>query len=75
REILKTGSTGFGDLAFAALAQQQMLRANTQAAGPLAPKAPHFTQPARPRSRLRPAQTEQSRQLSIAGPASLRHNR
>jgi hypothetical protein len=47
REILKTGSNGFGYLAFAALAQQQMLRANTQAAGPLAPKAPHFTQRAK----------------------------
>lgn len=40
REFLKTGSNGFGYLAFAALAQQQMLRGNT-AAGPLAPKAPH----------------------------------
>ncbi len=38
-------------------------------------KAPHFTQPARPRSRLRPAQTEQSWQPSIAGSASPRHNR
>jgi hypothetical protein len=47
REFLKTGSNGFGYLAFAALAQQQMLRANTQAAGPLAPKAPHFTQRAK----------------------------
>ncbi|WP_395744163.1 DUF1501 domain-containing protein [Prosthecobacter sp.] len=44
REFLKTGSNGFGYLAFAALAQQQALRANPQAAatGPLAPKAPHF---------------------------------
>jgi len=47
REFLKTGSNGFGYLAFAALAQQQMLRANTQAAGPLAPKAPHFAQRAK----------------------------
>lgn len=43
REFLKTGSNGFGYLVFAALAQQQMLRANTQGAGPLAPKAPHAT--------------------------------
>ena len=43
REFLKTGSNGFGYLAFAALAQQQALRASQQAAtGPLAPKAPHF---------------------------------
>jgi hypothetical protein len=43
REFLKTGSNGFGYLAFAALAQQQALRANPEAAtGPLAPKAPHF---------------------------------
>jgi hypothetical protein len=47
REFLKTGSNGFGYLAFAALAQQQMLRANTQSAGPLAPKAPHFAQRAK----------------------------
>jgi hypothetical protein len=43
REFLKTSSNGFGYLAFAALAQQQALRANPQAAtGPLAPKTPHF---------------------------------
>lgn len=48
REFLKTGSNGFGYLAFAALAQQQALRANPQsAAGPLAPKAPHFAQRAK----------------------------
>jgi hypothetical protein len=44
REFLKTGSNGFGYLAFAALAQQQALRA---AGSPLAPKAPHFTQRAK----------------------------
>ena len=48
REFLKTGSNGFGYLAFAALAQQQALRANPGAASsPLAPKAPHFTQRAK----------------------------
>jgi len=48
REFLKTGSNGFGYLAFAALAQQQALRANPLAAeGPLAPKAPHFAQRAK----------------------------
>ncbi len=47
RAFLKTGSNGFGYLAFAALAQQQASRANTQAAGPLAPKSPHFTQRAK----------------------------
>jgi hypothetical protein len=40
RDFLKTTSNGFGYLAFAALAQQQALRA--AAASPLAPKAPHF---------------------------------
>jgi len=38
RDFLKTTSSGFGYLAFAALAQQQALRAST----PLAPKKPHF---------------------------------
>lgn len=38
RDFLKTSSNGFGYLAFAALAQQQALRANT----PLAAKASHF---------------------------------
>ncbi|MFN0080255.1 MAG: DUF1501 domain-containing protein [Prosthecobacter sp.] len=48
REFLKTGSNGFGYLAFAALAQQQALRANPgAAASPLAPKAPHFAQRAK----------------------------
>ena len=48
REFLKTSSSGFGYLAFAALAQQQALRAAQQAAtGPLAPKAPHFAQRAK----------------------------
>jgi hypothetical protein len=42
RDFLKSTSSGFGYLAFAALAQQQALRANTLAAGPLAPKNPHF---------------------------------
>jgi len=47
RDFLKTGSNGFGYLAFAALAQQQALRANSLAASPLAPKAPHFAQRAK----------------------------
>ncbi len=42
RDILKTSSNGFGYLAFAALAQQQILRANPAAAGPLSPKPAHF---------------------------------
>ncbi len=42
RDFLKTTSSGFGYLAFAALAHQQALRANP-AAGPLMPKQPHFT--------------------------------
>ncbi|HBJ85365.1 MAG TPA: DUF1501 domain-containing protein, partial [Verrucomicrobiales bacterium] len=42
REFLKTTSSGFGYLAFAALAHQQALRANP-AEGPLMPKLPHFT--------------------------------
>jgi len=43
RDFLKTTSSGFGYLAFAALAQQQALRAaGTAAASPLEPKAPHF---------------------------------
>jgi hypothetical protein len=41
REFLKTTSSGFGYLAFAALAHQQALRANP-AAGPLMPKATAF---------------------------------
>ena len=40
RTFLKTSSNGFGYLAFAALAQQQALRA--AGGGPLAPKASHF---------------------------------
>ena len=40
RTFLKTTSNGFGYLAFAALAQQQALRA--AGGGPLAPKASHF---------------------------------
>ena len=46
REFLKNTSSGFGYLAFAAIAQQQALRGNP-AAGPLAPKQPHFTQRAK----------------------------
>lgn len=42
RDFLKTASSGFGYLAFAALAQQEALRAEAVAAGPLAPKSPHF---------------------------------
>ena len=43
RDFLKTSSNGFGYLAFAALAQQQALRASSSVAiGPLAPKSPHF---------------------------------
>ncbi|HYF33797.1 MAG TPA: DUF1501 domain-containing protein [Prosthecobacter sp.] len=42
RDFLKTTSSGFGYLAFAAMAQQQALRADTPSAGPLAPKNPHF---------------------------------
>ncbi len=41
RDFLKTTSNGFGYLAFAALAQQQALRA-AAGAGPLSPKNPHF---------------------------------
>ncbi len=46
REFLKTTSNGFGYMAFAALAQQQALRA-AEAAGPLSPKLPHFAQRAK----------------------------
>ncbi len=42
RDFLKTSSNGFGYLAFAALAQQQAVRAALEPAGPLAPKAAHF---------------------------------
>ncbi|MCB1278232.1 DUF1501 domain-containing protein [Prosthecobacter sp.] len=41
REFLKTTSSGFGYLAFAALAHQQALHGNP-AAGPLMPKQSHF---------------------------------
>jgi hypothetical protein len=47
REFLKTTSSGFGYLAFAALAQEQMLRAASEPAGPLTPKNPHFAQKAK----------------------------
>ncbi len=40
RDFLKQTSSGFGYLAFAALAQQEALRANST--GPLAPRSPHF---------------------------------
>lgn len=42
REFLKTGSCGFGYLAFAALAHQQAARAAESAGSPLAPKETHF---------------------------------
>ena len=42
RRFLKTTSSGFGYMAFAALAHEQALRGETAAAGPLAPKQPHF---------------------------------
>lgn len=41
RAFLKTTSSGFGYLAFAALAQEQALR-TAGGTGPLAPKSPHF---------------------------------
>jgi hypothetical protein len=41
RHLLKTTASGFGYLAFAALAHEQAARANP-AANPLAPRAPHF---------------------------------
>ncbi len=43
RDFLKHSSSGFGYLAFAALAQREALRASPAAvAGPLAPRSPHF---------------------------------
>ncbi len=42
RRFLKTTSSGFGYMAFAALAHEQALRAETVPAGPLSPKQPHF---------------------------------
>ena len=42
RRFLKTTSSGFGYMAFAALAHEQALRGETAPAGPLAPKQPHF---------------------------------
>lgn len=48
RDFLRSTSSGFGYMAFAALAHQQALRgAETVAAGPLAPKQPHFAQRAK----------------------------
>lgn len=43
RTLLKTTCSGFGYLAFAALAHEQAVRANDEQAGPLAPKKTHFT--------------------------------
>src|SRR5215510_14535421 len=42
RTLLKTTSSGFAYLAFAALAHEQAARASEAAANPLAPKKPHF---------------------------------
>ncbi|HVL14592.1 MAG TPA: DUF1501 domain-containing protein, partial [Gemmata sp.] len=42
RTLLKTTSSGFGYLAFAALAHEQAARAAAADANPLAPKKPHF---------------------------------
>ncbi|MBL9185706.1 MAG: DUF1501 domain-containing protein [Verrucomicrobiaceae bacterium] len=42
RSFLKTTSSGFGYMAFAALAHEQALRAEAAPAGPLSPKQPHF---------------------------------
>jgi hypothetical protein len=42
RDFLKTTSSGFGYLAFAAMAQQQALKAAATSGSPLAPKNPHF---------------------------------
>ena len=42
RRFLKTTSSGFGYIAFAALAHEQALRSETAPAGPLSPKQPHF---------------------------------
>lgn len=43
REYLKAASSGFGYLAFAALAHQQATSASETKAYPLAPKKPHFS--------------------------------
>jgi hypothetical protein len=44
RELLQTTASGFGYLAFSALAHEQAARANPDpTANPLAPKRPHFT--------------------------------
>ena len=42
RRFLKTTSSGFGYMAFAALAHEQALRGEATPAGPLSPKQPHF---------------------------------
>ncbi|MFM7605629.1 MAG: DUF1501 domain-containing protein, partial [Prosthecobacter sp.] len=42
RSFLKTTSSGFGYMAFAALAHERPLWAETAPAGPLSPKQPHF---------------------------------
>src|SRR3954451_23589409 len=43
RTLLKTAGSGFGYLAFAALAHEQAARASRAKANPLAPKKAHFT--------------------------------
>src|SRR5438046_7339564 len=43
RTLLKTAGSGFGYLAFAALAHEQAARASSAKANPLAPKKAHFT--------------------------------
>lgn len=43
RELLKSACSGFGYLAFAALAHKQAARANEGRVNPLAPKMAHFT--------------------------------
>lgn len=43
RTLLKTTASGFGYLAFAALAHEQAVRASDGTANPLAPKKAHFT--------------------------------
>src|SRR5262245_30763034 len=47
RAFLKTTSSGFGYVAFAGLATAQAQRERPAAAGPLAPKTPHFPPKAR----------------------------
>src|SRR5438067_1897035 len=42
REMLRRCASGFGAVAFAALAAQEALRATPTTSNPLAPKPPHF---------------------------------